>query len=121
MATKQQTFDVPEKEPWKDADTLHGLYHDDELNQSEIADYLTDRGHDVTPSTISYWMKKHEISTTHTKHDQDDNQEDGAVCETCGGETPGPNNLTCTSCLDEARRKQREAENERRKMPDWKK
>jgi len=106
MATKQQTFEVPDKEPWKDKETLRGLYHHDELNQSEIADYFEDRGHEVTPSTISYWMDKLEVDTTHTSHNEEIEQETRECVhfEKCGNETPGPKNGMCVDCLDAARK-----------------
>jgi hypothetical protein len=110
MATKQATFDVPDKEPWKDKETLQGLYHHDELNQSEIADYFIERGYDVTASTISYWMGKLEVDTTHTSHGDDEEEKKSRKCvnyDECGNETPGVKNGMCVSCLDEARQKQR--------------
>lgn len=113
MATKQTSFDVPDTEPWKNAETLHGLYHHDDLNQSEIAEYFAERGHDVTSSTISYWMGKLEISTTHTKHDSSSGSkrervEESDTCayhEVCGNPSPGPRNGLCSRCLALARRR----------------
>lgn len=101
MATEQQTFDVPEKDPWRNRSTLEGLYHGDDLNQSEIAEYFTENGHEVTAPTISYWMGKLEIDTTHTDHSKRET-EDGE-CVTCGENTPGPENYLCDDCIDEAR------------------
>lgn len=91
-------------EPWKDESTLRELYEG--RTQGEVADYLKERGHDVTASTISYWMKKLEVNTTHTSHDEDE-REEGGICAKCDGETPGPNNGMCVPCLDRARQKQR--------------
>lgn len=99
-STKQETFDTPE-EPWKDENTLKGLYHGDDLNQSEIAEELG-----TNPSTISYWMSKFEIKTTHSSYGNDDRGGEGIECmnyEDCGNITPAPNNGICDTCLDEAR------------------
>lgn len=88
-------------EPWKDSETLEALYHKDNLNQSEMADYFQQQGHEITPSTISYWMGKLEIETSHTSHEIDETG--NGTCGTCGGDTPAPNNGMCNECLDEAR------------------
>ena len=93
------------KEPWKDRNTLDGLYHGDGLNQSEIAEHFSENGNPVDPSTISYWMNKLEVNTTHTKHDGSRNG-DGIECvnyEKCGNITCGPQNTLCTDCLDARR------------------
>jgi len=100
---KQTTLDGLD-EPWKDAATLRELYEG--RTQGEIADYLKKRGHDVTISTISYWMKKLEINTSHTKHDEKIDESESRECvnyETCGNKTPNIANAICTSCLDAAR------------------
>lgn len=97
--------EIPDREPWKDEDVLQELYHDQDLNQSEIAEYFSDRGNDVTPPTISYWMNKLEINTSHTDH-SDDERVEHQKCdnfEECGNKTPGPYNRMCDDCLDEAR------------------
>lgn len=91
-------------EPWKDADTLQKLYEG--RTQGEVAEYLTKCGHDVTGSTISYWMKKLGVNTSHTKHDETIDEGENRECvnyETCGNETPNVANAICTSCLDAAR------------------
>lgn len=111
MSVEQQTFDVPEKEPWKDKNTLQGLYHGDDLNQSEIAEHFRDEGHEVSASNISYWMSKFEIETTHSNYDGGREEETFEECvqNGCSTEPPGPNRI-CNSCLDEAREKQRTAQ-----------
>ena len=94
------------KEPWKNKNTLDGLYHGDDLNQSEIAEHFSEQGHDVTASTISYWMKKLEINTTHTTHENQRAEESERKCvnyEECGNITPGPRNGICNDCLDKRR------------------
>lgn len=91
---------MTESEPWKDRDTLNGLYHHDDLNQSEIADELN-----TSPATISYWMDKHKINTTHTSHESSDEHiHEDSPCSKCGTDVPN-NAQMCTSCLDEARSK----------------
>lgn len=97
-------------EPWKDEATLRELYEN--RTQGEVAEYLKERGHDVTGSTISYWMNKLEVNTSHTKHDESEEQEtrDCMNYDSCGNETPGPNNGICDDCLDAAREKQRQEE-----------
>ena len=124
--TEQATFDVPEKEPWKDKDTLQGLYHGDDLNQSEIAAYFRDEGHEVSASNISYWMSKFEIETTHSDYEEGretDETVEKCVRDECEDEPPGPNRI-CDSCLDEVREKQRIAqmearEQEARRSEEW--
>lgn len=103
MTSKQQTFDVPEKDPWRNRSTLEGLYHGDDLDQSEIAEYFSENGHEVTAGTISRWMRKLEINTTHTNHDGRDSGT--GICVSCDGETFGPQNQQCDECIDEVRRK----------------
>ena len=102
MATAQTTLADTDEEAWKDADLLHDLYHDEELDQSEIADKLG-----TTARTISYWMDKLEVDTTHTQHSEEEQEENlTSKCEyyeVCGNETPGPRNGLCDDCLDYAR------------------
>lgn len=88
-------------EPWKDADTLANLYEG--RTQGEVAEWLRERGHDVTGSTISYWMNKLSINTSHTKHDEGGVDEMSGKCVRCDGESPGPRNEICDKCLDEVR------------------
>mgnify|MGYP002761956616 FL=1 len=100
---KQTTLDGLD-EPWKDAATLRELY--ESRTQGEVAEWFKERGHDVTGSTISYWMKKLEINTSHTKHDAKADDDESRECvnyEACGNETPNTANAICTSCLDAAR------------------
>lgn len=88
-----------ESEPWKDKDELQRLYHEEGLNQAEIGDELG-----TTGATISYWMQKLEVDTSHTSHQRV--TEDDLKCdnyEDCGNETPGPKNGLCDDCLDAAR------------------
>ena len=98
--------DVPDDEPWKDRNTLRGLYHGDDLTQGEIAEHFNGQGHDVAPSTISYWMNKLEIETTHSDYSSDSTNEDQDFheepCVHCGDDVPA-NNLICNDCLDEVR------------------
>ncbi len=105
MSQTQSTLGDNSIEPWKDENTLRGLYHGDDLNQTEMAEYFSENGHDVTPSTISYWMGKLEIETTHSNHGEDRNEEveyHDEPCQTCGEDMPA-NNLICDDCLDDAR------------------
>lgn len=91
-------------EPWKDASVLENLYEG--RTQGEVAEYFKERGHDVTGSTISYWMKKLEVNTSHTKHDETIDDGESRECvnyEECGNDTPHPANTICNSCLDAAR------------------
>ncbi|WMT07796.1 helix-turn-helix domain-containing protein [Natrinema thermotolerans] len=46
------------KYPWRDADTLCKLYHDEGLSQREIANRL-----DTDPSVINDWMQRHGIKS----------------------------------------------------------
>jgi hypothetical protein len=92
--------DVPEEEPWKDADVLRELYHERGLDQSEIGDELG-----VTAGTISYWMNKLSINTSHTKHGQSEAAL-SSPCVECETEVPG-RGMMCADCLDEARHKGR--------------
>lgn len=85
-------------EPWHNRERLQSLYHDDDLDQSEIAAEL-----DTTASTISYWMNKLGVNTSHTSHSGRRRTED-VVCRQCGGETPGAN-LVCDDCLELVRRR----------------
>lgn len=99
---KQTTLDGLD-EPWKDAATLRELYED--RTQGEVAEWFKERGHDVTISTISYWMKKLEVNTSQTTHEASQKNTD-AKCinyETCGNEAPHPANSICVPCLDAAR------------------
>ena len=101
MATKQATLTDTDEEPWKDAKILHDLYHEEDLNQSEIADKLG-----TTASTISYWMDKLEVDTTHTQHSEEQEENLTSKCEyyeVCGNNAPGPRNGLCEECLDYAR------------------
>lgn len=85
-----------ESEPWKDEETLQRLYHEEGLDQSEIGDELG-----TTGSTISYWMQKFGVNTSHTSHQRA--TESGLKCdyyEVCGNESPTPNNGCCDECLD---------------------
>lgn len=106
-SAKQVTLDGLD-EPWKDQDTLEELY--DGRTQGEVASYLNEHGHDVTGSTISYWMNKLEVNTSHTKHDEDESPEKGECVnyDECGNETPAPNNGICNECLDAARQRDSE-------------
>lgn len=106
MSLKQQTFDVPEKDPWKEKDRLKGLYHGDDLNQTEIAEHFTENGYEVSPATISYWMGKLEIETTHSKYGEKRNEGEPQDCvnyDDCGNKAPGVTNIICDNCLDAAR------------------
>jgi len=106
LSATQVTLDGLD-EPWKDEDTLRDLYEG--RTQGEVAEHLKEHGHDVTGSTISYWMKKLGVNTTHTKH-EDDTENHSQKCvryDECGNETPGPNNGMCDECLDEARHNDR--------------
>jgi len=102
MSSEQLSFESDE-DPWKDPNTLQGLYHGDDMNQTEIAEYLTENGHKVTASSISYWMGKHGIQTTHTKH-ENRTFDESRQCVKCGDETPGPNNGMCDDCLSAVRK-----------------
>lgn len=42
--------------PWRDAEVLEYLYHDEGLTQSEVADVL-----DTVQTTVQRWMNKHDI------------------------------------------------------------
>ncbi|UBF19166.1 HTH domain-containing protein [Halorubrum phage HRTV-14] len=94
--------EIPEEEAWKDADVLHELYHDEGLDQSEMGDELG-----CSAGTISYWMDKLGVDTTHTSHNtRAEPRPDDWECEyyeVCGNETPGPRNGLCDRCLDLAR------------------
>ncbi|AGM10840.1 HNH endonuclease [Halorubrum tailed phage 8] len=91
--------EIPEEEAWKDADVLHELYHDEGLDQSEMGDELG-----CSAGTISYWMDKLGVDTTHTKHKtRAEPRPEDWECEyyeVCGNETPGPRNGLCDNCLD---------------------
>ncbi|AGM11063.1 HTH domain-containing protein [Haloarcula virus HCTV-8] len=94
---------IPDKDPWKDKETLRELYHDKGLDQSEMGDELG-----CSAGTISYWMDKLGVNTTHTKHNstQQEPQAEDWECEyfeVCGNETPGPRNGLCDDCLDMVR------------------
>ena len=54
-------YDQPRLRPWKDADTLRRLYHDDGLTQQEIAERFG-----IDDSTVSYWFRKLGINTGYT-------------------------------------------------------
>ena len=101
MATSQETLDG-DSEPWKDREKLDAAYHGDGLKQAEIADKWG-----TTGSNISYWMKKHGIDTSHTKHDPDPTRRGPETCTRCGEkETPGgasTANKHCDDCVDEYR------------------
>lgn len=104
MSATQTTLEGT-SEPWKDADTLRELY--DGRTQSEVAEWFQEKGHDVTASTISYWMNKLEVNTSHTKHKETE-EVDTRRCdyyEACGNETCGPRNLVCRNCLDVVRQR----------------
>lgn len=103
-------FGVDVEDPWKSKQLLEGLYHDDDLNQTEIAEHFTKKGHDVTPPTISYWMRKLEIDTSHTTHDSSGRTDKAGECVRCDGETVNENMWMCSDCLDEVRAKDRENE-----------
>lgn len=92
-------------EPWKDKETLQRLYHEDGLDQSEIGEELG-----TTAQTISYWMQKLEVDTSHTSHQRaPEGDRKCAKYDECGNETPGPNNGMCPECLDAARAADRDA------------
>lgn len=101
-AAMQTTLDGLD-EPWKDEQTLRDLY--DGRTQGEVAEYLKEKGHDVTGSTISYWMNKLEVNTSHTSHDEEEGPEKPKCVrfEECGNKTPGPKNGMCDDCLDAVR------------------
>lgn len=91
-------------EPWKDKETLYGLYQGDGLLQKEIAEYFTENGHEVTAGTISYWIDKLEIKDV-DKIAEPRNGE-GIECvnyQECGNITCGPKNTLCTNCMDKRR------------------
>ncbi len=94
---------MSEKEPWKDEEKLRSLYA--EKTQSEIAEHFTENGYEVTPPTISYWMRKFEIQTSHSDYGGEEEVEhpDCVNVSDCGNVTPGPNNSMCDSCIDNAR------------------
>lgn len=93
---------MSEKKPWKDEEKLRSLYA--EKTQSEIAEHFTKNGYEVTPPTISYWMRKFEIQTSHSDYAEEDVQHPHCTnFEECENTTPGPNNSMCDSCLDAAR------------------
>lgn len=79
-------------EPWHDRERLQSLYHDEDLDQSEIAERL-----DTTATTISYWMNKLGVNTSHTTH-SNRHRTTEQNCRQCNGETPG-SNLVCDECL----------------------
>lgn len=94
--------EIPDEEPWKDADVLRDLYHDKGLDQSEMGDELG-----CSAGTISYWMNKLGVDTTHTSHNtQSEPRPEDWECEyfeVCSNETPGPRNGLCDECLDMVR------------------
>lgn len=96
------------QEPWKDADNLRKLYED--RTQGEVAEHFKDEGYDVTGSTISYWMNKLEVNTSHTSHNEEDTPEKPKCVrfDECGNTTPGPNNGICEDCLDYLRKQDRD-------------
>lgn len=103
MSSQQVTLDGL-NEPWKDATVLEDLYEG--RTQGEVAAYLNERGHDVTGSTISYWMNKLEVNTSHTKHNEKTEESESRKCmnhDECGNDTLHPANSICNSCLDAAR------------------
>lgn len=110
MTAKQQTFDGAEKDPWKNRKKLESLYHGDDLNQTEIAEYFTENGHEVSPANISYWMGKLEIETTHSSYSSNRNEGEKSDCvnyDECGNKAPGVQNVICDSCLSKVREKDR--------------
>lgn len=101
MTSKQKTLDGSE-DPWKNKNTLKGLYHGDELSQAEIAEFFNNRGHEVAPTTISYWMNKLEINTTHTSHNEPEIEEGEREClyhDGCGNMVHGGRNTVCVDCV----------------------
>lgn len=109
--------DGGQKQGYKDEETLHRLYHDEEMDLSEIAEKF-----DTTSSTISYWMNKMEIDTTHTSHDNEESVEGRGGFSgdakgkciyfmACGNKVPGGNNLCCDKCLALARERSRDGKN----------
>ena len=100
--------EIPDEEAWKDAETLRELYHDKGLDQSEIGDELG-----CSAGTISYWMDKLGVDTTHTKHSNSrrEPQPEDWECEyyeACGNKTPGPRNGLCVECISLSRLRTRE-------------
>lgn len=49
---------TPDDPPWRDAETLRRLYHDEELNQYEIAEEL-----DCQAATVCKWMERLDIES----------------------------------------------------------
>lgn len=105
MATKQTKLKIEESTPWRDEEVLRELYHDKDLDQSEIAEEL-----DTTPGTISNWMGKHKIETTHSDYGSSVGDVKTERCEyhsVCGNAT-APRNMVCRDCLEVVRQRQKD-------------
>jgi len=99
-----------QKQSYKDEETLRRLYHERDLNQTEMGEEL-----DTTAATVSYWMNKLGVDTTHTSHTvtefgemSNEEHENCIYYEACGNETPGGNNLICDNCLSLVRKRSRD-------------